>query len=1183
MQRASATALAVAGGQPAVRGIGCTHRDSVAVPRRDIPWTQVSVRNGAARTPPARRPGLARFGALLVAVLLLSLPATARSEPVSQRSNDLDGLWNFFKYSHVDSGRVISHDEGGITTSEGQGYGMLRAVWSGDRETFESIWRWTGTNLSRHDRLFSWKWRNRVIDENAATDADTDIALALLLAAERFARPEYKRQAIRMLDDIWEKEVLDLHGRRYVTAGNWAPGEEYPTVHVGYLAPYAYEVFAEADPDRPWRDLVSSSYAVLEWIFIHRRFSLPPEKIYIDRKTGDFLLQRPGRRDAPRFSYDAFPIYWRVATDYQWFGRDKPRLRAAMLRFFEDEWQRRGRFYDNYSPTGKPASELEGLPLYATVAALAREENSQLAERLEAQKLSVLWQKALSGEDTPYYLHNWLWFDRALELKRARHFGEFLSFLYPFDVALFKRHLPLELLITFLLLAFLCAYSPLRENAVSRTAMLIVGLLICGRYLLWRAEHSLNFVEPVGPFISITLLAAEFYCFSTVVLLLLQVGLASPRSHRTERAAEFAPPVDIFVPIYSESLVILEKTLIAAQSMHYRNKTVYVCDDSHRESVAALADALGAVYVRGPKRHAKAGNINNALAQSTGELAVIFDTDHIPVRTFLDETVPFFSDPQMGFVQTAHHFYNSDIFQAALGTGEAVPNEQDVFHHAIQSARNNWGGAFFVGTGAVFRRKALEDVGGLLLMSITEDIHTSQHLHAKGWKSQYVAKNLAVGLNAENLSSYLVQRTRWMQGCLQVFFKDNPLFTRGLPARHRLGYFASQYYFFFPLARMVFLAAPLCFLLFHWHPIFSDLETLLAYLIPFMICLPILSQSLLPGWPRLIWASAYENTIAVPLFRAMFDLLLPKKLAFKVTPKGISSERSVYDFRSCRYSLIAFAITLVAIVKGLGEFYFFGIERDAYFFNLAWASVNLIMLITPLLLAYEHPRAQHQQRIKKRVPVTLAADGFSFKGESFDLDETGMSVLLADASEVSGPVVVSLSASDTLTATGTVCYHDRDERGRARLGIRFDPLTREARRWILLNVFADPGTWESKVERRSRSNLMMAYYFCHGLLRAMRPPHDLRRMQPRARVLDLVRAHGSRIAGWALVTNRAGRGLGAYTVGARPRAGIVSVACSDGLQPFRIVHARCLLPGVWRLGLAQVAQAAIGDEARDAA
>src|SRR5262249_23032470 len=101
-------------------------------------------------------------------------------------------------------------------------------------------------------------------------------------------------------------------------------------------------------------------------------------------------------------------------------------------------------------------------------------------------------------------------------------------------------------------------------------------------------------------------------------------------------------------------------------------------------------------------------------------------------------------------------------------------------------------------------------------MSITEDIHTSQYLHAAGLRCAFVNKDLAVGLSAENLRSYIIQRKRWMLGALQIFFRDNPLFHWRLKGRYALGYIASLSYFFFPAYRFVIWATPMYYLLFHW-------------------------------------------------------------------------------------------------------------------------------------------------------------------------------------------------------------------------------------------------------------------------------------------------------------------------------------------------------------------------------
>jgi cellulose synthase (UDP-forming) len=97
------------------------------------------------------------FGATLLQVACVTeLPQENRVA----RLDDLSALWSFYKFHYVDGGRVVSLDEDGITTSEGQGYAMLRAVWSDDSATFDSTWEWTKQHLQvREDRLFAWKWK----------------------------------------------------------------------------------------------------------------------------------------------------------------------------------------------------------------------------------------------------------------------------------------------------------------------------------------------------------------------------------------------------------------------------------------------------------------------------------------------------------------------------------------------------------------------------------------------------------------------------------------------------------------------------------------------------------------------------------------------------------------------------------------------------------------------------------------------------------------------------------------------------------------------------------------------------------------------------------------------------------------------------------------------------------------
>src|SRR5262249_21777076 len=261
----------------------------------------------------------------------------------------------------------------------------------------------------------------------------------------------------------------------------------------------------------------------------------------------------------------------------------------------------------------------------------------------------------------------------ALWLGETRRLDEPLGFLLPFDMRSFRANLPA---VPLLLCLALFPLAHLMRGTIwprlSRVAFLVVAFTVAGPSLWWRATSSLNYIEPWGRFISISLLLAEIYCFGSVVLLLVQVGLGRGRHRKRLRrrrrarrkrqrrapAEGAAPSVDVMIPIFHEPLEILEQTLLAARAMPYARFAVYVLDDGHRDEVRDLAQRLGAHYLRGPREHAKAGNLNAALEQTRGDLVAVFDTDLIPTQSFLEETVPWFEDDEVGVVQTPHVFRN---------------------------------------------------------------------------------------------------------------------------------------------------------------------------------------------------------------------------------------------------------------------------------------------------------------------------------------------------------------------------------------------------------------------------------------------------------------------------------------------------------------------------------------------
>ena len=198
---------------------------------------------------------------------------------------------------------------------------------------------------------------------------------------------------------------------------------------------------------------------------------------------------------------------------------------------------------------------------------------------------------------------------------------------------------------------------------VSRTrqATILAAVVVCFIYLVYRAFFTFNLTTPYAILASVALFAAELYTGALMLLYLLQVW----------RPSEPPPPpdlpgrtVDVYVPTYNEDVQILRTTLRACNALEYPHRT-YVLDDGKRPAVAALAEELGVGYItRADNKHAKAGNMNNALKQTDGEFIVIFDADHVPEPHFITRLIGYFADEHLAFVQTPHAFYNFDTFQS---------------------------------------------------------------------------------------------------------------------------------------------------------------------------------------------------------------------------------------------------------------------------------------------------------------------------------------------------------------------------------------------------------------------------------------------------------------------------------------------------------------------------------------
>ena len=343
----------------------------------------------------------------------------------------VESAWLAYRDSIQKDGRTIDRERNYLTTSEGQSYSLLRSVWMDDQEVFDRVYRWTKNNLQKreNDKLFHWLWGQDsngrwgvltgIGGRNSASDADQDIALALIFAGKRWNDDYYLKQAREILHSIWSTEVIYVKGRPYLIAGNWASSETRPTINPSYLFPAAYNIFIQIDPAHDWMSLKDTSYEVLEqatWQPLDREVSagLPPDWVSIDPVTG-VILPAIHADKTTNFSDDAFRTLWRVALDYRWHNDPRALAYLKKVTFLEEEWKNYYRLYGTYSHDGRVIKFNESSSLYGVALAFFDITNPRIAEEILNQKVSKLYDSDLETirSDLGYYPQNWLWFGMA--------------------------------------------------------------------------------------------------------------------------------------------------------------------------------------------------------------------------------------------------------------------------------------------------------------------------------------------------------------------------------------------------------------------------------------------------------------------------------------------------------------------------------------------------------------------------------------------------------------------------------------------------------------------------------------------------------------------------------------------------------------------------------------------------
>lgn len=347
----------------------------------------------------------------------------------------LSGLWHTYTETILekDTFRTLDAERDYVTTSEGQSYTMIRAVWMDDKEVFDKSWQWTKDNLQHEegDVLFSWLFGKKPDGTygiltaegggNTASDADSDIALALVFAYSRWGDQVYLDDARTLIKDIWEKEVIMINGKPYLLANNVekTSKSQWVLINPSYLAPYAYRVFSQTDPDHDWGKLVDTSYEIIDQSITDPldtgRGVLPPDWIEINAKSGEIRVA-PRETLKSTYSYDAIRIPFRLALDYEWYRDERVRNILAKMDFLGTEWKTNGKLKAGYSHAGAPIFDFESPAMYGGSLGYFMVMEPQSAEEIYKSKLESLYDPDVQGwKQAPgYYDSNIVWFALAL-------------------------------------------------------------------------------------------------------------------------------------------------------------------------------------------------------------------------------------------------------------------------------------------------------------------------------------------------------------------------------------------------------------------------------------------------------------------------------------------------------------------------------------------------------------------------------------------------------------------------------------------------------------------------------------------------------------------------------------------------------------------------------------------------
>ncbi len=545
-----------------------------------------------------------------------------------------------------------------------------------------------------------------------------------------------------------------------------------------------------------------------------------------------------------------------------------------------------------------------------------------------------------------------------------------------------------------------------RDSPAARTIVLCIAIALTWRYVAWRVGETL---PPFG-FTADWIAGAAFAGIEGLALISTTITLGFMTRTRSRSADVDAnlpwlnerpklPLIDVLVCTYNEEEAILEQTIVGAMAMTYPNFRVWVCDDGRRAWLEKLCERHGCGYLtRSDNAHAKAGNINNALARlaqlpEPPEFISILDADFVPTPQFLTRAMALFRDERVGIVQTPQHFVNPDPIQGNLAMAGVWPDEQRYFFDVLMASMDAWGAAFCCGTSSVIRFSALKQIGGFPTDSVTEDYLVTLRFREVGYQTVYLNECLTLGLAPEGLKEYITQRSRWCLGFVQICRgRSSPLRPgNGLSIVDRL--ILSGTFLYWGAAhsfRLLGLLIPALYLLFGVEAVHADVTDALINFVPYFVVQCAIMAWLSEGRLLPIMADVSQLLAAHEVVRAVgAGLVKPKGQKFKVTAKGGDRDKLFVQWSLLRIFVVYLTLTITGVVLA------FVIDdgrplQESSALALFWSWYNIAILTIACLVCVEQPRKRKAERFAACEPAMLVKDGRLQAFPVLDISTSGL-------------------------------------------------------------------------------------------------------------------------------------------------------------------------------------------------